>query len=263
MTSVADISSYMDGFAPPNLAEEWDNTGLLVGDRQSAVRRLMTCLTITPESAGEAVADQADLIVAHHPLPFRPLNRITSDDPAGRLLLSLIEARIAVISPHTSFDSAPEGINRMLADRLGLEQPRPLVPASPEDPDCGAARLATLDPAIPLARFLETAKSAFGMSAVRYVGDPQRMVRTVALACGSGGSFLETAGQAGCDTMVTGEATFHTCLAARAAGLGLVLLGHHNSERFAVEALADRLGRDFPDLQCWASRREADPILVG
>jgi len=85
---------------------------------------LMTCLTITPASAAEAVAGRADLIVSHHPLPFRPLSRLTSETSEGRLLLELIGAKIAVFSPHTAFDSAQDGINQRLALQEGRRRKR-------------------------------------------------------------------------------------------------------------------------------------------
>src|SRR6187431_1498174 len=120
MTSVADFCTFLDAFAPPALAAEWDNVGLLVGDRSQKVERVMTCLTITPASAAEAIRERADLIVTHHPLPFKPLKRLTAEQPAGRMLLDLIRAGIAIHSPHTAFDSAAEGINQQLALGLGL-----------------------------------------------------------------------------------------------------------------------------------------------
>src|SRR5687767_10653987 len=126
MLTVADLCAFLDSLAPPELAAEWDNVGLLVGDRAQRVERLMTCLTLTPQAAAEAIRDRVDLIVSHHPLPFHPLKRITADEPSGRLLLDLIRAGIAIHSPHTAFDSAAGGINQQLAESLGLLTIEPL-----------------------------------------------------------------------------------------------------------------------------------------
>jgi putative NIF3 family GTP cyclohydrolase 1 type 2 len=82
----------------------------------------------------------------------------------------------------------------------------------------------------------------------------------VAIACGSAGEYLAAAQSAHCDCFITGEARFHACLAAEAMGIGLILTGHFASERFAVEALAEVLAQQFPDLQVWASQRERDPV---
>ena len=92
------------------------------------------------------------------------------------------------------------------------------------------------------------------------VGDPVQTVQTVATTCGAADELLDAARHVGCDAVVIGEARFHTCLEAEASGIGLLLPGHFASERFAVEGMADALGRQFPDVQAWASRRERDPI---
>ena len=128
MSTIETVIAFLEQFAPPRLAEDWDNVGLLVGDRGRPLRRLMTCLSVTPASTAEAVQQKADLIVTHHPLPFHPLRQLTADTTVGRLLLELIAARIAVYSPHTALDSAQEGINQRLAAGLRLRGITPLVP---------------------------------------------------------------------------------------------------------------------------------------
>jgi dinuclear metal center YbgI/SA1388 family protein len=126
MPTVATVIGFLEEFAPPTLAAEWDNVGLLLGDRQAPVERVMTCLTVTPESAAEAVEAKAQLIVTHHPILFRPVKRLTTANPEGRMLLSLIRAGVAVYSPHTAFDNTHGGINDALARRLGLTDVAPL-----------------------------------------------------------------------------------------------------------------------------------------
>lgn len=134
MPSVNEIAAFLEHLAPRNLAEDWDNVGLLVGDRQSQVERLLTCLTLTPDVAEEALTLRAQLIVSHHPILFRPVQKLTSDDPQGKMLLQLITGGIAVYSPHTSYDSAAGGINQQLAELLGLTEIAPLRPeASPAE----------------------------------------------------------------------------------------------------------------------------------
>jgi dinuclear metal center YbgI/SA1388 family protein len=249
--------------APLRLAESWDNVGLLVGDRRRSLSRLMTCLTISPNIVDEAVAEKVDLIVVHHPLPFKALQRITADTITGDMLLRLIGSGIAIYSAHTAFDSATDGINQMWAELLGLSRVEPLVELeNASDPAAadGAGRLGRLAEKISLTELLSRAAAAVGASAPRRVGGVDQLVSKVALACGSGGTFLAAAKRRGCDAMITGEATFHTCLEAEALGIGLGLLGHYWSERFAMERMAERLREQFPSLTVWASRSEHDPI---
>ncbi|MEM6799273.1 MAG: Nif3-like dinuclear metal center hexameric protein [Planctomycetota bacterium] len=259
MATVDEIVQLLAGIAPPRLAEEWDNVGLLVGDRGDSCLKVMTCLTITPDSAAEAIDCGADLIVSHHPLPFRPLKRLTTDVIEGRLLWDLARAGVAVYSPHTAFDSAATGINQQLAEGFGLNKPAPLLPDS-EAPAVGGGRIADAAAPLTLTELADRARVFLKLPELRVVGEPDRSVNRIAFACGSGGSLLDTAIDRGCDAFVTGEATFHTCLAAQARGVALLLLGHYASERFAVEALAQAVDEAVADVEVWASKRERDPI---
>ena len=261
MPLVSDVRQFLDSFAPPVLAEEWDNVGLLVGDPQQRVERVMTCLTITPASCAEAVSKRADLIVTHHPLPFHPLRRLTTESTPGRLLLELIRAGIAVYSPHTAFDSAAEGINQQLAECIALEDIQPLVPLPADGTGrTGSGRRGRFASPLPLLETARRLRAFLKIGGLQAAGPDDAIISTAAIACGSGGSFLEHAIRQNLDLLITGEASFHTCLEAHSSGVHLLLVGHFASERFALEALAEFLARKFPNLTVWASDHETDPL---
>jgi dinuclear metal center YbgI/SA1388 family protein len=260
MIRINDICDFLEQFAPLELAAEWDNVGLLVGDREAAAERVMTCLTVTPDSAGEAIAENAQLIVTHHPLPFRPLSRLTRDTTPGRLLLDLIGAGVAVYSPHTAFDSAAAGINQRLAEGLRLKSIAPLVPLSETPPGAGTGRFGIVDPASTVGDVAQRLKEFVGVDKLQVTGNVDRAVHKVAVACGSAGQFLADAQRLGCDLLVTGETSFHTCLEAEATVIAVLLTGHFASERFAVERLAEVLAQQFPKLTVWPSRCEKNPL---
>jgi dinuclear metal center YbgI/SA1388 family protein len=123
---VADVLAHMNAFAPPGMAAEWDNTGLLLGTADAECRGVMTCLTLTPDVAAEAIEAGVSLVVSHHPILFRGVKRLTADTSEGRMVLALAAAKVAVSSPHTSFDNCPGGINDGLAARMGLANITPL-----------------------------------------------------------------------------------------------------------------------------------------
>src|ERR1043166_123958 len=148
MPTVAELVQALEAIAPLDLAESWDNVGLLLGDPAADVRKVMTCLTVTPESAAEAVAEGVSLIVSHHPVLFRPTQRLTTANPEGRMLLALARAGIAVYSPHTACDNAPGGINDLLARHLELTQVTPLVAT----PQAAACKIAVFVPDADLAK---------------------------------------------------------------------------------------------------------------
>ncbi|MEZ6126300.1 MAG: Nif3-like dinuclear metal center hexameric protein [Planctomycetaceae bacterium] len=261
MTTVAEIVTILELLAPPELAEDWDNTGLLIGRRDAAVGRVLTCLTLTPDVAAEAIADGYQLIVTHHPVLFRATKRITDDNSEGSMLLQLIEQQVAVYSPHTGYDSAANGINQQLAEAFGLENVRPLRPTN-DVADLGGGRTGTLPAPFPLPEFLARVKQVTSAKYLEFCGRPDAKVSRVAVACGAAAEFLKDAVTLGCDTFVTGEARFHAALEARAAKINLILLGHFSSERPAVENLATMLSDRFPGLHVLASACETDPLTI-
>ncbi len=260
------ILDYLREFAPLSLAEDWDNTGLLIGSEDGNAERVLTCLTLTPDVAEEAVVANADLVITHHPVLFRAIKQLTDATAEGKMLLSLIAAGVAVYSPHTSYDSARSGINQQLVECLGLESIRPLRvadsdsdPASDNDPD-GSGRCGNLPEQKSLSDLVDFVKEALAIEHTQFVGDPSQAVRRVGVACGSAAEFMHDATRLGCDALLTGEARFHACLEARTMRIGLILPGHYATERPAMEQLAGILAREFPDLTVSASEVESDPI---
>ena len=158
MTTVGGLADYLERLAPLSLAADWDNVGLLLGERGAAVQRVLACLTVTPESAAEAVGEGAQLVVTHHPILFRAARKLTDDTPEGKTLLPLTRAGVAVYCPHTAFDNTPGGINDALAGRLGLVNVGPVRPHSAP----GACKVVAFVPDGDLARVSE---AVFGAGA--------------------------------------------------------------------------------------------------
>ncbi len=295
----------MAEIAPLRLAEDWDNVGLLLGDRAASAARVMTALTVTPAVVDEVEAGNVDLLIAHHPLPFQPMRKITVNSAAGELVWRLCRSGTSLYSAHTAYDSAVGGINDQWCEALGVSGVGPLVPRAesaeqfgpaersgfdaeqlgpaersgynerPGDEGAiGAGRYGDLPESRPAREILLAAAEFSEATRPRMVGDARRPVRRIGIACGSGGSFVAAARRVGCDLLLTGEATFHTCLEAENTGISLAMLGHYASERFAMESLAQRLqtlpqllkihakSASTDDFRVWASRHERDVIAV-
>jgi len=127
--TLRDIIGYLQDLAPESFAEEWDNVGLQVGDPAISVSRALVAVDVTQDVLAVALDWQANLIIVHHPLLFRPPRRLDLSTPPGRMLKALISSGIAVYALHTNLDVAPEGISRALADALGLRDIRVLSPS--------------------------------------------------------------------------------------------------------------------------------------
>lgn len=255
-----DVLQALEWLAPLSLAEDWDNVGLLLGDPQQPVQRGMTCLTLTPDVAEEAIQQQVSVIVTHHPILFKAVQRLTAETPSGKMLLSLVRAGIAVYSAHTAYDSATAGINQQLAEALELSS---ITPLRPKPDGTGSGRQGQWAQALSLADVLSRVKQVLRLQALQYVGTPDQLITRVGIACGSAAEFLPDAAAAGCQALMTGEARFHDALRARELGLALILPGHYATERFAQESLAAQLQAAFPQCQWHASQVEADPVLYG
>jgi dinuclear metal center YbgI/SA1388 family protein len=259
MPTLDDVTAALEDLAPLRLAAAWDAVGLLVAPRRGEVSRVMTCLTLTPPVAAEAVRERADLVVSHHPLPFRPVPRITPATGPGRVLLDLIGAGAGIWSSHTAWDSAAGGINDQLARLLDLESVAPIEPDA-ELPLVGFGRAGTARDDCRVADLAARAAAALGVRHVQIAGEASRPAGRVGIVCGSGGDCIEQVARGGCDTLFTGEIRLHEATEAVAAGLAVVAMGHHASERFSMPALAERLAAAVSGLTCWASRDERDPL---
>jgi dinuclear metal center YbgI/SA1388 family protein len=259
MPSLPDVVAALERIAPGRLAAEWDSVGLLVAPRDAAVRRVLTCLTLTPEVAAEAVREGIDLVVTHHPLPFRPIGRLTPETGTGRVLLALVGAGCGIWSSHTAWDSAAGGINDQLADLAGLAEVHPITPDA-VDPAVGFGRVGVPPQDITVGAIARLLAGRLGATGVQIVGDRDRPAGRVGIVCGSGGDLVAQVAAAGCTTLVTGELKLHQASEARAADLAVVAVGHHASEHFAMAEFGRRLAAELPGLEAVVSREDRDLI---
>jgi len=199
--TVQEILQELKAFAPPELACSWDNVGLLV-DAGRPVDKVLTALDITADVVEEAAAAGCQLIVSHHPVIFDPIKRITAQDVPALLL----QKGISGICMHTNLDAAPDGVNDLLADTLGIAREGRRNFAE----NCG--RIGSVAPTTTgaIAKFcVDTLHSG-----VKYV-DSGKPVTCLAEVSGAGGSYLQEAIDEGTDCLVTGEAAHHIALLAK------------------------------------------------
>lgn len=235
--TVRDVAALIEELAPLDLRADWDNVGLQLGEESTPVRKALVTLTVTPDIAALAAAEGVQLIVAHHPLIFRPLRQIRTDTPQGALVASLLRHGTAVYVSHTNLDSAAYGLNHWLAERLELGNPRPLVPGL--SPGTGLGRVGRIQPmsAADFAAFVGRKLQ----TPVRLIGQGSQMCAAAAVCGGSGGSLIEAARAAGAHVLVTGDVSYHDALEALDAGLAVIDAGHHGTEKIMVPKLAEYL----------------------
>lgn len=254
--TVRDVCNLIDKLAPQELAFEWDNVGLQVGKLNQKVVGVLVTLTLTPEVLERAIKEKVDLIICHHPVIFRPISAIRTDQPQGALLASLLRHEIAVYVAHTNLDQATTGLNHWLARELGLEASKVLVPQNSDS--VGLGRVGEISPTSlqDLANQLEALWSV----SIRLVGDPTQLISTVAVVGGSGGDFVSQAKAAGADVLITGDVSYHDALDAQALGLAVLDAGHFATEKIMVQEIANYLRDHLGDQLNIISETSSNPF---
>ncbi|SDK69256.1 dinuclear metal center protein, YbgI/SA1388 family [Actinopolyspora mzabensis] len=270
-TRIRDVLDVLEAAYPPSYAESWDAVGLVCGDPDATVRRVLCCVDPVEETVDAAVEQGAQLLVSHHPLLLRGVHALPADDPKGRLLHRLIRAGIGLYCAHTNADTASPGVSDALAARLGLTVTGPLSPHR-EGAETGLGRLGTLPEPEPFERFVHRVADALPVTSwgVRGAGDPNRPVRRVAVCGGSGDSNLEAAVEAGVDAYVTADLRHHPATEHLSRAdvpdtrvPNLVDVAHWASEWPWCEQAADVLGAALPDtVEVLVSSCRTDPWTV-
>ena len=260
MTTVRDVERALFDWAPRQLAEAWDNVGLLCGREVREVTRILVALDPFEDVCREAHARGAELIVTHHPLIFVAPQSVTDRDSVGRCILYLAQHDMAAINAHTNLDCAVGGVNDVLARTLGLGDIHVIgeKKTDAQGRECGLLRAGTIK-GISFTEFAKKVKNALSCSALRGV-DVGRPVRYVAVGGGACASELREVCDAGCDTFVTADCKYNQFWDAHDLGINLIDAGHFETENPVCMALVAYLRARFPGIEVLLSEKHANPI---
>lgn len=241
--TLADVISTMNEFYPPSLAESWDQVGLVAGDPQAEVTKVGFAVDPCQATVDEAIERGAELLITHHPLYLRGTSTVAATTAKGSWIHKLIKNDVGLFAAHTNADSAADGSAVALADLLGLANTRPLDPNS-ENPELGIGRIGELELTMSVRELAQrlAAKIPQTPAGITIGGDPDGIVKTVAVSPGSGDSFLNTANDAGADVYITADLRHHPATDHLWSG-GCSLIGatHFASEWPVLPNLARRL----------------------
>jgi dinuclear metal center YbgI/SA1388 family protein len=268
--SLAQVVSTLERFYDPAWAESWDAVGLVCGDPESPVRRILFAVDPVEAVVTEALDWRADLVVVHHPLLLRPVHGVPATNHKGRLVHRLIGAGAALYTAHTSADSADPGVSDALAAAVGLQVLAPLVPAG-DDPAGrrGIGRVCRLPRPERLEEFVRRVGAGLPATAagLRVAGDPQAMVETVAVCGGAGDSYFGAARAAGVDVYLTADLRHHPASEAREAGPPALIDAAHWATEWpwltqAAERLTAELAGAGTTVETCISRLVTDPWTI-
>ena len=249
MTTINDIVSYFETFAPKETAMDFDNVGLLVGDKKKVVTNVLVALDITSEVIDEAEKNGCELIISHHPVIFSPIKRLLANDAPYQLASKGISA----LCMHTNLDLSEEfGVNTCLANAIGVKNP-----VKSEYGEC--LFIGELENEIKISEFAGIVKTSLDCNGLRFT-DVKDTVKKVAVSSGSGGCEIFSAADAGADVLVVGEIKHHEINAANAMGIDIIDVGHFKSEDIVILPLVNRLSNKFFDVKFTKSTTYSDKI---
>jgi GTP cyclohydrolase I len=244
IATVNDIIEVMESVAPRCFAEDWDNVGLQVGHGKWPVEKIWVALDPVPEVVNAACRDNADLLITHHPLIFRPLKCVDLSVWQGLVIRKALESHMAIFAAHTNLDNVKQGINDVLGNMIGLKNLRALRKIS--GLDChetghGTGRTGELDEPVTLADLALNIKKKLRLESVKFAGRANLNVSEVAICSGSGSSLLNDFFSSKASVYISGDLGYHDARSVEVADRGLIDIGHFASEHLMVKVLAQRL----------------------
>ena len=236
MMTVNSILDFLKEKYPLDTACDFDNVGLLVGDKDATVTRAVVCLDCDINTVNFAKEQGAELIVTHHPVIFSGLKNIL----AGGVVYELVKSDISVISMHTNLDIATGGVTEQLCDAIGLFNVQPFTAHDGfliREAECG------IHDADKLAQHIKTSLGG----AVRY-NDSGRKIEKVLVCSGSGGGFLTDVISGGYDALISADIKHNVFMDAVNNGVTIFDAGHYQSENVIVKPLCQELKNAFSDI---------------
>ena len=235
---LGDIIEQLQLVAPENFAQDWDNVGLLVGDRKQDIQTIFVALDADEAAIAQAKAVGAQLLLTHHPLIFSPLKKVNCDHFISARVVDLLRSQMSYYAMHTNFDAAKMGV--LAADRIGLNVEEPLADIFTRDgKDYGIGVVGSLQETETLGGLCSLVKNGFGLDTVKVFRAQTIRVNRVAICPGSGKSTISSAISKGADVLVTGDIDHHNGIDAVAQGLAIIDAGHYGLEHIFTEYMKE------------------------
>ena len=252
---IAQIIKTIEAFAPLALQEDFDNSGLQVGDVSQKLQGILLCLDVTQEVVDEAIELDCNLIISHHPLLFHPLRTLTGQTYIERCVIKACKNDLVIYAAHTNLDNAPGGMNFYLAEKIGLQNIRFLKPNELG----GSGAIGELVAPEEEESFLERIQDIFQLKCLKHSPFTGKMIQEVALCGGSGAFLIPNALEAGADVFLTGEARYNDYYDVEDQLL-LAVLGHYETEHYTKELFFDIISKKIPNFAIHFSNVNTNPV---
>jgi len=253
---ISDIIEVLEQFAPRELQEDFDNSGLQIGDSQAECTGVLISVDTTPAVIAEAVAHGCNMVVSHHPLFFKGVKHLTGMTLVERTAVAAVRSNVAVYAAHTSLDNARGGVSWLLAQKLGITPERPLEQHADGS---GSGIIGNLPEAIMPSELVAAVKSAFHSPVARCSAVPDKPLTRIALCGGAGGFLIGAAKTLGAQAMITSDVRYHDFVD-YADDIFIIDIGHHESESCSKELFLHILSKNFPNFAAYISATDLNPI---
>lgn len=257
---IKEVLRALERFAPLPLQEDYDNAGLQIGLTEADVSGALLCLDVTEAVLDEAVSLGCNLIVAHHPLIFRPLKCVSDANYVQRVVMRAIQEHIAIIAMHTNLDNAPGGVNFKIAEKLGLCDARLFAVKQVAGFEGGSGVIGELPEPMAAEAFIKQVKETFGVQCVMANELLHRPVSKVAICGGAGSFLLRDAVAEGADAFITGEMHYHDYFD-HEQQIQICVIGHYQSEQYTKEIFQSIIEEQCHGVTCHLSQVNTNPIV--
>lgn len=252
---VKDIARCIEKEFPLFFAMDSDNVGLIVGDENKEVNKILVCCDVDEYVAKEASDIGADMIISHHPLMFSAIKRLNEDNPEQRTLRILVKNDICLYTSHTNLDVGRGGINDYMASLLGLEDTQIIdYVCDYEGEKHGYGRIGTLKEEITLGDMLLRCKQVFDLDGCRYVGNYCDKIKTIAVNTGGGAGIMDMCFDLKADLFITGDIKYNPARDAYERGMDLIDIAHYDTEKITMDFYADFFAKRYPSLEVLKSK---------
>lgn len=259
MASIREVTNYLERIAPLHLQESYDNAGLLTGDPNWAVKGVLCSLDCTEAVVQEAKAKGCNLVVAHHPIVFRGLKKITGRNYVERTIIRSIKEDVAIYAIHTNLDNVrSQGVNERIGQQLGLEDMRILAPKDAEG-TVGSGMLGKLPKPMPEKDFLAYLRDRMAVDTIKHTALLGQEVDTIGLCGGAGGFLLSAAKAAAAQVFITADYKYHEFFDADGQIL-ICDIGHYESEQFTIPLLAEIISKKFSTFAVLCTTVNTNPV---
>ncbi|RLB93193.1 MAG: Nif3-like dinuclear metal center hexameric protein [Deltaproteobacteria bacterium] len=274
--TVKKLIDIINGFAPFDLAEDWDNSGLQAGDPDGTIQKIMVSLDVSMAVMEAACDWGADLVLSHHPLQMTPVKSIDFNKMPGSAIGLAAREHISILSAHTNLDKAADGLNDYFAEIMGIDCDESLCPDSimsdlnKADSDKskeklqGIGRIGDLKSVLSLQNLALHVKERLGLEHLRVIGNLDLQVTRAAICTGSGGSLIDCFLGSSADVYITGDVKYHEARQVEMNHKGLIDVGHFASEVIVVDLLESSLAQALAsvgyDIKIQGFKKEKDPF---